>query len=256
VSCGPARRTFRLLDGYVGWEALAFQNLEGQGEGEELQLARITAGAIGCQEPLPWLPPGRLARGCGACDWVLAAAAPESRLLRRSCTGDWEPVPGPLGERGVLAGDALVAARRSRIAVADPACGRVWLLAAGGAQVLAVLAAGDVTAIALTAWRECVMAVAGEPRLRRCDREGGPLVSFGPALPPGRVIRIGSGRDCALWILVERDGACLLYRAGRDSRSWRPETLAVLAADLPRTTLAIAADAGFCFEERGDSGLP
>ena len=100
MSCGPAPHTFRLLDGYVGWEALAFENLEGQGEGQEVQLARLAAGAIGCDDPLPWMPPGRLARGCGACAWYLAAAAPESRLLRRSCLGTWGPVPGPLGCRG------------------------------------------------------------------------------------------------------------------------------------------------------------
>src|SRR5205823_6570184 len=66
MSCVAEPMIFRLLDGIVGWDPLDSTGLEGLADiVGGVALARITANAVDPSALIPFLPPARLARGCG-----------------------------------------------------------------------------------------------------------------------------------------------------------------------------------------------
>ena len=139
MSCA-APPTFRLLDGWVGWDpdptlgTDAFLGLDGLGEGEALELA-LVGGGVDPQGLLQYLPPPPLARGCGPCEWYLVTPAPAARALRRDACQGCIPVRGAAGVLGTLVAPVAIAVRRHRIAVADPGAGVVWVVVALGIGV-------------------------------------------------------------------------------------------------------------------------
>src|SRR5262249_43180539 len=139
VSCGPTQQTFRLLDGYVGWDAApgAATHLQGFGEGEAIELALDVPGAVDERALLDRLPPSRLARGCGPCERYLLTPGEQGRVLRRGCSEGWRPIGGVLGRSGPLVDGVSLGVRGHLLAVADHGADRVWVLAASGEQVLA-----------------------------------------------------------------------------------------------------------------------
>jgi len=91
MSCIPEPVVFRLLDGIVGWDVRSAVGLDGLDDAAAgIVLATTSPDAVDPASLLPWLPPARLAPGCGRCAWWLVTPVP-SRLLRLSCGAR----PGP-----------------------------------------------------------------------------------------------------------------------------------------------------------------
>src|SRR5688572_20330325 len=126
MSCVAEPMIFRLLDGIVGWDPADSTGLEGLDDIiGGVALARRSPNAIDPSMLLPYLPPARLAPGCGKCAWYLVTPVP-SRLLRLEC-GVAPPAcepPFPCGRAIVplpclpdLSDGVAVAARRHLVAV-------------------------------------------------------------------------------------------------------------------------------------------
>jgi phage tail-like protein len=245
-----------LLDGYVGWEAVDWTGLEGLEEGGVVRLRRLAAGSIGEEELLERLPPEWLARGCGPCEWYLAACIPQGQLLHLLCSDTWEPIDGPPGRIGFLSSNrSQLSARGHELALGDLDAGRVWLLGRSGEQVLAALNVPGVQALVLTPTRELLLAVASEPRLRRYDLAGTVLGTVQAALPGGELTRLAVSDDCAVWAVVKVDGGLHLFRAARGADSFEPATLDSLAKSFPKSGVSAANSDWFCLTEPGKDGL-
>jgi phage tail-like protein len=258
MSCGPQARTFRLLDGYFGWEAVDSKGLEGLEEGGAVRLARLAPGTIGEEELLQWLPPPWLTRGCGPCEWYLAAWCKQyGQLLHLLCSESWEAVDGSAGRPGFLSSDrSQVSARGHELALGDPAAGRAWLLGRSGEQVLAALDIQGLQALVLTPTRELLVAVAAEERLRRYDLAGVLAGTVEAALPHGEVSQLAVSDDCTIWVVVKAAGGLQLFRAARDARSFEPATLESLGNAFPKSGVSAAGSDWFCLTALGKSGLP
>src|SRR6476661_3123059 len=95
MSCVAEPVIFRLLDGIVGWDPLDATGLEGLDEASGgIALARLSANAVDPSALLPFLPPARLAAGCGRCEWYLVTPKP-TRLLRLACGVPAPPCEAP-----------------------------------------------------------------------------------------------------------------------------------------------------------------
>ena len=267
MSCA-APPTYRLLDGYVGWDAEAPNGslgLDGLGEGDALQLA-IVGGGVALADLLAYLPPPALARGCGPCDWYLVTPAPGARVLRRGCDG-FQPVRGTAGFPGILVAPVAIAARRHRIAVADPGAGEVRVWTQSGRRTAAVIAISQPLLVALASGNE-LLVVDGAGALERFGANGDPRGSFSAPLPPlspgGAYDRIGVGNDCAVWLVTRAPAVALdgtattsyhLWRALPGDTAFVPATIAALAAAFAPTRISAASAVGFCFAEPGPDGI-
>jgi phage tail-like protein len=265
VSCA-APPTFRLLDGYVGWDAVALNGtlgLEGTDEGEALELA-IVGGGVDPAGLIGYLPPPMLARGCGPCEWYLVTPAPNARVLVRGCDG-FHPVRGTAGFPGILVAPVAIATRGRRIAVADPGAGLVRVWVRGGATTAAVIPIAGAQLVALASGGELLVIAGGQ--LLRFRRDGAPLGPFSaplPLLPPGGAYdRLAVGDDCAVWLVtrapaVSLDGtsttAYYLWRAAPGDAAFVPATLSQLAGAFAPTDISAASPAGFCLTEAGPDG--
>src|SRR5688500_12461493 len=96
MTCTTGFPTFRLLDAYAGWDPgdqpydepvilIGFDDPAG------LRLSALNPNEVNPSDLLGSIPPVRLARGCGSCDWYLITPAPPAaRLLRRdACSSQW-----------------------------------------------------------------------------------------------------------------------------------------------------------------------
>src|SRR5262245_38192009 len=99
MSCNSGFPTFRLLDRYAGWDAgdqvyNSPENLIGFDDEIGVRLGPINPNEVNAGDLLGSIPPPRLARGCGSCDWYLITLQPPgSRLLRRdACSGQWPSI--------------------------------------------------------------------------------------------------------------------------------------------------------------------
>lgn len=266
MSCAPPP-TFRLLDGYTGWDpdpglgASASLGLEGLGEGEALQLARV-GGGVDPQELLGYLPPPALARGCGPCEWYLATPAPAACVVVRDPCAGFVAIPGGGGALGALVAPVAIAVRGHRIAVADPGAGVVRMWSRSGASEAAAIALPGARRVALAPWGELLVLADGQDRVLRFDPIGAPRGAIAaplPALPPGGAYdRLAAGGDCAVWLVVRAPAEALdgtpaeayaLWRATRDDAAFVPATLAELAAAFPATGLGAVSPLGFCLPE-------
>src|SRR5579863_4167510 len=137
MSCGGGKANFRLLDPYVGWDATdpTHSNLTGFDSLAGISLALVNPGAVDPAQILAYLPPARLARGCGACEWYLITPAPpESRLLRRdACHPAWGPIWKGSCRPDPFVDAVAVAAWRRWIAVSDLGANEVRVWAGSGA---------------------------------------------------------------------------------------------------------------------------
>jgi phage tail-like protein len=259
MSCGPLGHTFRLLDGYVGWEAVpgAVTQLQGFGEGEALELALDEPDALDPGALLAWLPPSRLARGCGGCERYLVTSGDDGRVLTHRCSDGWAPIAGVFGRVGALRNGVALAVRGHLLAVADHDAGRVWVLGASGEQILATIEIVGPRAVALTPWGELLVAVDGGAHLLRYDRGGIPLGALAAAVPAEPVDRLAIGSDCNVYLVTNDGRALRLYRAAHDAHAFERATLATLADAFEASgVLAADPDVGFCLREPGRDGLP
>jgi phage tail-like protein len=267
MSCIPEPVVFRLLDGIVGWDVRSAVGLDGLDDAAAgIVLATTSPDAVDPASLLPWLPPARLAPGCGRCAWWLVTPVP-SRLLRLSCGARPGPCddPYPCAEAFVpvdclpdLVAGVAVAARRHLVALSDAGAGQVRILGASGAELLAVIPLAAPGPLAFSPHGDLLVAAGGSnARLLRFSLAGAPLGERPEPIPlaGASVERLAFARDGTLWIvLAAADGGLSLWRSTRDGApAFVRATLAELAADFDATTLVAATADGFALRD-GSTG--
>lgn len=280
MSCGDRGQNFRLLDGFVGWDEAHSARLAGLAfdDAEGLRLDQINPDAVPAGDVLAYLPPPRLARGCGRCDWFLVH---KSSLLRRDCCAPgWVPVWGEDCDQRLLRDTGAVAARGHRVAVSDAGARRVWMWARDGEQLVAAIRTdqlipepgcdqpGGVNKIerpgplAFTPWGELLVADTGKNSIWRFGPAGearGRLRAAMPDLAYGETIdRLAASDDCSIWLVTKTaDGSLRLWRAARGGERFEKASVEELKKAFKPTGLTASdEEKGFCIEECGPEGLP
>jgi phage tail-like protein len=261
MSCPPAEPVFRLLDAYVGWDALAGWAVEGITGLEAplgLTLAGPPASAASEAEVAGLLPHPRLARGDDCCTLFLAPRRPGPLLRRGGCEACFEPFwSGPYPDGGTA--PVAVAAGQGRLAVADREQGTVWLLRQATGQLLAAIAVEEPRLLAFTPDGD-LLVVSGDAAVLGFGADGLPRDAAGRPALGARIARLAVASDRSLWALVERagflelvvlrepDGAHACDGAAPEARAWRPATLAELAQAFAPTGTRAISSTGFCLD--------
>ena len=264
MSCTSGFPTFRLLDAYAGWdpgvEAYDLpEGLVGFDDPEGLRLAAIDPNEVNPSDLLPLLPPPRLARGCGSCDWYLITPVPPAaRLLRRDpCTGQWVSVWDNVCFPDYLVEPVAVAAWRRRVAISDRGADTVWVWSGQGTRLSARIPLAGPGPLAFTPGGELLVAAA-KNSVWRVHRYGpsGEVRGRLPELPEGAVDRLAVSSDCTVWLIMDLDGALEIWRLARDQHEFERATLADLQAAFAPTGLTAASSRGFCLEQRNANNVP
>jgi hypothetical protein len=280
MSCGAETQKFRLLDGFVGWDAANSRGLTGLGldDAQGLRLAQINPDAVPPADLLAYLPPQRLAPGCERCDWFLVDA---SRLLRRNCCAPgWLPVWSEACDQHLLSKAVAVTSRSRRLAVSDRGAKRVWMWVRDGEQLVASInlqhliadpecdrpnaeyRIGEPGPLAFTPWGELLVADIATNSIWRFGPAGevrGKLkIALAGLKPQETIERLAVSDDCSIWIVTKMtDGSLRLWRAGRGQKEFSKASSDQLQKSFKPTGLIAAdADSGFCLEECGPDGLP
>lgn len=262
MSCVAEPMIFRLLDGIVGWDPLDSTGLEGLDDiAGGVALARLSPNAIDPSMLLPYLPPARLAQGCGKCAWYLVTPVP-SRLLRLECGVEPPPCepPFPCNRAFVpipcladLGDGVAVAARRHFVAVSDRGTNEVRIFAASGAERLAVIAVDVPGPLAFSPRGGLFVASgAATPRLLHFSLAGDPLGEWHAPfpVPGGAVDRMAFAKDGALWLVARApDTSLSLWRATRTDAAFASADVRDLAKNFDATTLVTVAPEGFCLRD-------
>jgi phage tail-like protein len=259
MSCGGGKANFRLLDPYVGWDATdpTHSNLTGICPPTELSLALVNPGAVDPAQILAYLPPARLARGCGACEWYLITPAPpKSRLLRRdACHPAWGPVWKGSCRPDPFVDAVAVAAWRRWIAVSDLGANEVRIWAGSGATPLAEIPIDQPGPLAFSPRGELLITSANSSQVARYGPDG-IARGFLKASLPDRVNRIAVDPTDKVWIVTgTQEPSWKLWSASRDDAAFKTANVDDLAKAFPPTGIVASSDAGFCFEETGSDGL-
>jgi phage tail-like protein len=257
VSCGGGNPNFRLLDANVGWSAASAVNLVGLNDSTGICLAQMVAGALDPNQILPYLPPARLARGCGDCEWYLVTPAPPTSLVlhRDACHSDWRVWPGVEGSAPFQ--DAVaIAAWGDRVAVAD--CGanlvRVW--ARTGTRLLISINTPAPGPIAFSPRGELLVTSTANAQIARFGLGGESRGSLKAPLPTsGATQSIAVDGSDQVWIVEEKSGSFTLWSAAREAAQFQPGAIVDLRAAFSATGLTTASDAGFCFDQDTQRGL-
>jgi phage tail-like protein len=259
MSCGGGKANFRLLDAYVGWDATdpAHSNLTGFDDPAGISLALVNPGAVDPSQILAYLPPARLARGCGACEWYLITPVPPaSRLLRRdACHPEWGPIWNGSCRPESFVDAVAVAAWRRWIAVSDHGANEVRIWAGSGATPLAEIPIDQPGPLAFTPRGELLITSASSSQVSRYGPDG---IARGmlKAPLPDRVNRIAVDHQDRVWIVTgDQEASWQLWRAGHEDDEFKQATVGDLAIAFPPTGIVAASAAGFCFEETGSDGL-
>ena len=262
MSCGGGTPTFRLLDAFIGWDAGpkedSYKNLTGLDDPDGLQLAQVVPDAVDPNTVTPYIPPPRLALGCGPCEWYLATPVPPApRLLRRnSCPGQWLPVWSPACDPHVLVEPVAIAARGHYVAVADAGTGKVWIWRRGGEQLVAAISRDQPGPIAFAPWGELLVTSKGSMTIVRFDLNGEACGALS-ATAPEEIERIAVSDDCTIWLMTRAsDSSWKLWRAARDDTEFKKASIKNLVKAFTPNGLIATSDLGFCLEERGPDGLP
>ncbi|HEY6176595.1 MAG TPA: phage tail protein [Kofleriaceae bacterium] len=275
MSCAAEPMVFRLLDGIVGWDPLDYTGLEGLDDIiDGVALARLSPNAIDPAQLLPWLPPARIAQGCGKCAWYLVTPVP-SRLLRLECGVTPPPCSDPYPcNRAFVSIDCMpdlrdavaVAARRHLVAVSDKGAHEVRIFGASGAELLAVIPMAEPGALAFSPHGGLYVAAGGTTtRVLHFSPAGDELGAWRAPFPVagGLVDRMAFAKDGALWLVVAApDKSLSLWRSPRDQSAFVRAEIRDLAKNFEPTTLVMASDRGFslrdgvqgptcCFDEYG-----
>ena len=251
MSCPPDPATFRLLDALVGWDIGTTKGLAGYDDIAGVTL-EPTAFPLNPETLAAWLPPARLAQGCGPCLWYLVTCCPPaSRLLRLdSCAPGWRSVWRGRCDPKLLVCATAVAVHCDRIAVSDPGAGRVWVWRRDGAELAFSLAIAEPGPLAWAGWGEWLVADLAAMRLRRFDPGGGERPG---ALPiPGTAERLRVDSKHRIWLVTHDQGAYRLWKAKRGAPTFLPASPKALAEAFPDTGLRRAAGHYFCIEDRAD----
>jgi phage tail-like protein len=218
MSCGGSITSFRLLDAFVGWDAQDSKGLTGLDDGAGLRLAQLSPGALDPKALDGLIPPPRLARGCGPCEWYLATPVPPApRLLRfDKCTARWTPLWDASCAPDVLVEPVAVAAWKRRVAVSDRGAHAVFVWTRRGGRLAAVIKVEEPGPLAFTPFGELLVSSEskGVWRVRRFGPAGESRGEL-PELPAGRVERLAVSSDGTIWLVVENEGALKLWRLAR-----------------------------------------
>jgi phage tail-like protein len=265
--------TFRLLDAYVGWDAVTGKAppLTGLDDPAGVRLPRRGPIPDGPSrdELLPWFPDPRLAPARPGLWYLLTGT---SLLRREGCGAGFAPVrPAPPRDSGTpasppasgppdsgpLVGPVAVAASGHWLAVADRDRVLVWWRQ--GAELTGV-----------TRRSAARIALAPDGTLVAADEDGTVLRSYAPdghrrrtwtTGLAGRIDGLRIGPDHRVWLLTVSGaaGGRRILVADRIGATPVETNLAALTGALPPSTLASAVDAGFCLrrpETVGDDGSP
>jgi phage tail-like protein len=252
MSCAAGIPRFRLLDGLVGWDEITpdgTKDLTELPDNEGLVLGLKNPGAIDPAAVSEYLPPARLARGCDPCEWYLVTPRPSRLLVRRRCAEEcapaWVPADGEPCFTNRLIDAVAVAVWRHYIAVSDS--GVLWIFAANGKRLIAEVPLFRPGPVAFTPHGEIV--VVTPQGILRISLDGRVLGKL-PAPPPPKVVRIGVGRDCRVWVLSEpKHDVFFLWSAALHDAQFRPETIEALAQAFPSLGVVIAGRRGFCLDD-------
>jgi phage tail-like protein len=226
MSCRRIEPTFRLLDGYVGWDEHSIKHLSGFDGTEGIQLDLVTPGAIDPSALLAYLSPPRLARACGPCEWYLITPyPPKSRLLRyNSCSESWQPAWSEDCFPEFLEDPVAVTTRRHRVAISDPGADAVFVWTRGGEQLIARITIENPGPLTFTPWGELL--VASSDRIVRISPDGYMLGELTAQLRNREVDRIGVAKDCSIWIITrENNGNHRLWKAEREMSGFASKIL-------------------------------
>jgi phage tail-like protein len=258
MSCGSMTPKFRLLDAYVGWDAFDHKNLTGLDDPDCLRLEQEVSGEVAPNAVLAYLPPPRLARSCGACEWYLLTPNPPApKLLRRDpCAQSWLPVWSVVFDPKLFVDPVAIAARSHHVAAADQGANKVWIWTRGGEQLAAEIGLNRPGAIAFAPWGELLVTVKAGAEILRFGLIGEARGKLAAAAP-GEIEIIAVSDDCKIWLVTRDDnGRLKLWNAGRDDAEFRSASVPELTKSLKPTGLVAISERGFCLEERGADGAP
>ncbi len=291
MSCGDVTQNFRLLDGFVGWDKADCAGLTGLGfdDAEGLRLSQVNPKVpvpkcetsdvyVSASTVLMYLPPPRLARGCGRCDWFLVS---KNRLLRHDCCAPgWLPAWSARCDQHLLKDAVAIAARSHRVAVADAKAKRIFIWAGDGEQLIGSINTENLTAdldcdrdvaadrivrvgaLAFTPWSELLAADFATGSIWRFGPGGefrGKLAIALPAEADGEVIKnLAVSDNCSIWVVTSKDEHSLrLWSARREDKEFKAATVEELQDSFKPTGLTAADEKkGFCITQCGPEGLP
>lgn len=261
MSCGSDKPNFRLLDAYVGWGTLypdrpSPSNLVGFDDPNGLRLALEDPSAVNPADVTRRLLPARLAKGCGACEWYLAAiCADSSRVLRRSsCSPDWKPLWGRQ-VAPAMTGASAIAVWKDFLAISFRSKNVVEIWTRGGERRISVIVVTQPDSIAFTQKGELLVTAETEQRIARYGVDG-KLRGWWKATLRGQPDRIAVDGQDRLWIvIISQQNVWELWSAASGEDEFAPGTINELEAAFPSSGLAAESEVGFCFDQPNATGF-
>ena len=257
MSCTPGKPNFRLLDVNVGWSVGSANNLAGLNSDSGMYLAQVVPGALDPNQILPYLPPARLAHGCGECEWYLVTPSPpESFLLHRGdCHWRWQHLHDPC-LRHPFQDPVAIAVWSDRLAVADRGANAVQIRSRDGARLLATIPVALPGPLALAPDGELLVTSAASPAIARFGPGGQWRGSLAAPLPAsGAVLAIAVDSGNKIWLVEELNGSWTLWSAAPGDAQFQPAAIADLEKAFSPTGLVTASAEGFCFDQNALRGL-
>jgi phage tail-like protein len=250
MSCGGGKPNFRLLDVNVGWSAQDHTGLDGLTDPGGIYLAQTVAGAVDPNQILPYLPPARLAKGCGDCEWYLVTPAPpESFVMSRdACHSEWRRLP-----MGPQKTPVAIAAWGGRLTVSDKGANQVLIW--HKARLIATIAMAAPGPLAFTPCGELLVTSGGSSIA--CYGLGGEARGTlkAPLPASGAVENIAVDSDGRVWIVENLNGSWTLWSAKPEDAQFVQASVADLQAAFSPTGLLAASSEGFCFNQDARKGL-
>ncbi|HLK05674.1 MAG TPA: phage tail protein I [Candidatus Acidoferrum sp.] len=253
MSCGTGKPNFQLLDCNVGWAEPdpAKTNLDGFGDCDGLRLLLKNPSAIDPSAITACIPPARLARGCGSCEWFLVTKSPPcSRLLKRdACHHEWGELWTSKFTPIQLVDAVAIATWRRYVAVADRAVGRVYLLSASGLRLVAQVSFDNPAAVAFSSTGELFVASSSKSQIFRFGLDGNLRGILQGPVATG-INRIAVDRTTRLWVVsVDAGGTWQLWSAAICDGIFRSETIASLQGAFPPSGVSAESPEGFCLND-------
>jgi phage tail-like protein len=281
MSCASGRPTFRLLDRRVGWidrqydrtsqawvgvnpstdTAPTSSNLTPWNDpgGIRLSPASSTAGpsVVDPSSLLAYLPPRRLALGCGPGSWRLLT--PGGRVLRwDGCTGCWLLLGRAEDARSGIEAARALAASPSRFAIAGARGIQVYT--ASGEKQVAEIPVTDAECLAFSPGGDLLVASPIPPGLillRRYDPTGLSCGQFAlPATIPGPAHRLAVDVQETVWLVTGDTPESQQLWSGPWGGPLQPATIDALAAAFAPNGLTGVSRKGFCLQVTGPDEVP
>ena len=253
MSCRADQVNFRLLDCYVGWseQDRAGTHLEGFANCDGLQLCFKDKGSVDASAVSACIPPARLARGCGACEWFLVTPfPPESRFLwRDACHTKWQEKWDERFAPIKLRNATAVATWRTYVAIADSDGGRIYILSSLGSRLVSQIAYEKPVAVAFTPRGEILVSGAAPAQISRYGLDGGQRGIL-TTNATGTVNRLAVDSKLQVWLVtIASDGAWQLSTGALSGGAFAAATIEELQAAFGSSGIAAEARQGFCLSD-------